>query len=213
MIIQLKTILLFELSSLRWCKSSLVCRWSKLWGASVFRTWSRWVVQVNHLMIGQGWSLGEFLRLGRWWLLLMSCLSRRGWTFKTSLPNWTTAAVLYSGLLTPAMCKQLRRSYCSMGSFLSCWSVMSSLIWALDASWSATVCFRDCTSSHSAPRISSRYWLAGVIPTLDFVTWNIWIYRGHGELNLDAALLAGTKAYGMSRKLGIIKRFNRLQFE
>ena len=208
MIIQLKTILLFELSSLRWCKSSMVCRWSKLWGVSVFRTWSWWGVQVNHLMIGQGWSLGEFLRLGRWWLLLMSCLSRRGWTFKTSLINWTTAAVLYSGLLTPAMCKQLRRSYCSMGSFLSCRSVMSSLIWALDCTASETALHHTVLQGFPA----GTDWLVWS-PTLDFVTWNIWIYRGHGELNLDAALLTGTKAYGMSRKLGIIKRFNRLQFE
>ena len=116
------------------------------------------------MMIGQGWSFGEFLGLGRRWLLVMSCLSRGGRTFKTSLAKLTTAAVVSSSVsLTPAMRKQLRRPYCSRASCLSCRSAMLSLIWAMAASRSATVCFRDRTSSRSAPRVSSRSWLADLI--------------------------------------------------
>ena len=78
------------------------------------RTRSRSVFRLNLMIIGQGWSFGEFLGLGRRWLLLMSCSVKGGWTFKTSLANLTTAAVVSSSVsLTPATRKQLRRPYCS----------------------------------------------------------------------------------------------------
>ena len=128
------------------------------------RTRSRSVFRLNLMIIGQGWSFGEFLGLGRRWLLLMSCSVKGGWTFKISLANLTTAAVVSSSVsLTPATRKQLRRPYCSRASCLSCSSATSSLSWAMVASRSATCCLRERTSCRRAPMVSSRSWLADLI--------------------------------------------------